>query len=458
MKKVIIITLCLFSGMGHAKESQWTLKGLIQHAYAHREDLKSAQSSVEEARWKIKEVFTHFLPRINVNFTGTQAFSEYAFDFSANKISTQVNTVMETPMGSTPLEIPIEANMPEDVRMMDDRYANLSVTLDYSIFNWGKISHYHKASKQGIKINQHKAVKEKVEVATQVREVFYGFQVAGLAIEFAEKMVADITIVQSLLKQFLGQEEEGNFRVTQLDMMDVEDFLAQAKDGLLEAQQAQKSTLNHISLLAGMNTPLTPEDITQEDPASLQLQPVEIYLSKGLDTNPLLKAMENGMRAEAHLAKAVMADCFPQLGLRAFYYHFIDSVGAYPKNYGGISVALQWQMAFGENRFRSKQHQARSQQISSTQKFYQQLVATQIRNTYEEIQNLLKRLEMNQHRYGRLKKRSKLALFGLKNKVTSYREYRESFMMKMVVKQDYFKLLLKLHNKNNELINLTGAI
>ena len=474
MKRAFFLCAIVLLAAGNGfcgEKKKWDLQSLIEHSLSSRDDLTAQKEKIRQAEYKIKEAFSHYFPRLHFSAAYTKAESKVKLDLSDYKLDTVVKTrvrgqvtVTDLPGNpsygfNVPVSAPISVSLPKDITLIDDEYGGVSVILDQPLFTWGRITNYVKAAKNSKKFENAKNREAQIDVIYQVRTAYYSFLVAREARDFADKVFQEIQTVRRLLQKQLGKNEgEDILKVTKLDLMEIEGFHLHTKGLRAKTSSAERSALAYLSLAAGLTKTLQARDIKGAIDIGIRL-PLEVdCIAIGLKSNPLLEAVNSGIEAHNYLAKAERAAMLPVLGVRGFYKKLNTNGILKPDDYYGVSIVLKGPIFdSGEIWAKANQHLSKVRELSNRKTFLKSYLETSISTLYNEIKSLQTNLKIDRQEMELIDKRLRLALFGLMNKIVSYRDYKDAFVMRSIVKREYFERLLTFHEKVNLLIKMTGS-
>jgi outer membrane protein TolC len=296
-------------------------------------------------------------------------------------------------------------------------------------------------------------------VIHQVRTAYYSFLVAREARAFADKLFQEIQTVQRLLqKQLKNEGGENILKVTKLDLMEIEGFHLHAKGLRTKTSSAESSALSYLTLAAGLSKPLQKNDIKGDADINIRLPLEADCVDKGLKSNPLFEVLNSGIEAHNSLFKAERAAMLPVLGVRGFYKKLETNGILKPDDYYGVSIVLKGPIFdSGEIWAKAHQHLSKARELGNRKTFLKSYLETSISTLYKEINSLQNNLKIDRQEMELIDKRLRLALFGLMNKIVPYRDYKDAFVMRSLVKKEYFERLLTFHEKVNQLIKMTGS-
>jgi len=445
------MAIILIYSAGYAEEKkEWNLEALIQNSLEKRDDISAQQEKIRMAGAKVKEAFSHYFPRVRFASAYTKAESEIEMDLSDYDTNTQI-----TVLGTT---YPVVARLPDNITLLEDEYGSLSVTMDQPLFTWWKVTHYADAAE---KLKEYEIIKKKEtenEAIYQVRKSYYSFLVARQAHTFSRRLLQEIKIVNRLILKEIGNNHyRNNSRPTRLDAMETEEFLLYAEGLKLEAMNLERLSLKYLCFSACLEEMPDPSDIIGTPDINFSFKAKEDYINKGLIKNPMLESLNIGIKAQNHLYKAQKASRLPALGLRLFYDKASNNSVLDPEDYYGASLVMEGPIFdSGEIKAKANQHLFKKKELESKKKFAEKKIETAVSALFDEIMILKKQIEIDSETLNLTRKRLKLALFGMKEGMASYRDYKEAFMMRNMLQKGYFKKLTSYFDKVNLMIKLVG--
>jgi outer membrane protein len=453
MKKILfsaMIIIMIYSPVYCVEKKEWNLEALVQNALEKRDDISAQKEKINMAGAKVKEAFSHYFPRIRFASAYTKAESEIEMDLSDYNTNTQI-----TVLGVT---YPVNSPLPDNITLLEDEYGSISVTMDQPLFTWGKVTNYANAAE---KLKEYEITKKKEtenEAVYQVRKSYYSFLVARQAHKFSSKLLQEIKIVNRLIaKEIENNRNRNTSKPSQLDAMETQGFLLYAEGLKLEAMNMEHLALKYLSFSACLEEIPGPSDITGTPDINLIFKAKEDYINKGLIKNPILESLTIGIKAQNHLYKAQKASRLPALGLRFFYDKVSNNSAIDPEDYYGASLIMEGPIFdSGEIKAKANQHLFKKKELEAKKKFAEKKIETAVSVLFDEIMSLKKQIEIDSEALKLMKKRLKLALFGMKEKMASYRDYKDAFIMRNMVQKEYFEKLAAYFDKVNLMVKTIG--
>lgn len=449
-----ILIAFIHASLALGEEKEWNLDALIDQALEKREDVAAQNEKILRAQAKVNEAFSHYFPRVRLASAYTKTQSEYELDLSEYTVNT--STTVNTFLG--PMEGEVNVTLPENIILMKDEYGSVSVTMDQPIFTWGRISHYLDAAK---KLKEYEISAKKgteAEAVCQVRKAYHSYLVAREAQKFFRRSHQELSVIARLMKKSMkGGDATGRNAPSRLDYMELEGLLLNAQSMMIESESMVKQALSYLSFSAGFQDVLKNESVTGDLDTNFEFHTKQEYIDKGLKQNARLESIDIGVQAQNHLYKAEKASRMPALNLRLFYERLGNNDIIQPDEYYGARIVLEGPIFdSGEIRARASQHLYRKKELMARRKFLENHVRTTISSLYDEIMGLKEQARIDSEAMGLMDQRLKLALFGLKNRLTTYRSFKEAYLMRNVLKKEQFIRLRAYFDKINRLVKLIG--
>ncbi|MBF0509464.1 MAG: TolC family protein [Deltaproteobacteria bacterium] len=440
------------------EQKKWTLEELTTYALKHREDLLAQDERIKAAQSKVDGAFSHYLPRISIGAAAAKASQNYELDLSNSKITTSISTSVQTPYGSLPVNFPLNVALPNNVRLLSDAYVKASVTLDQPLYTWGRISHFLSAAQKSKEYETTKKREGDIDTVCQVRSAYYSFVVAQKAHQETEKIFQEVRFIRGLLPQLLqtGPNPQPT-GLSNLDVMEVEEFFLQAQGMLIKTQEMQHTALSYLTLATGSPKDLSANGLEAVSNIDIELQKVDFYVNRALQRSPALESLAIGIQAEEHLNEAEKAARYPVLGVRAFYERLEDNANAYPRDYSAVCLVVSGPIFdSGEATAKADQHLHQAKEFAQKQVFLKKYTETVVTVVYEEITDLKRLLEIDSQKLKLVNQRMKLAMFALRNNMSPYQAYRDAFLMRRQTIQEHLERLWLFYEKVTSLLKLVG--
>ncbi|MCP4622566.1 MAG: TolC family protein [bacterium] len=429
----------------------WTLPALLEHALQHRDDIAARREIVRKAGIKVKEMFSHYLPRIHLTSSYTVVQTQLELDLSSSTIEDEIPTVAGP--------VPINVKLPDNVWLADKTVADLGVTLVQPLFGWGRISNYIQAAQKKEAYEKSELKQTQIDVISQVRQAYFSFLVARQAQIFAATVFHELKVVKKLLQTIIAQNDGQNTSpVSSLDIMAVEEYLLHARGMTLKTKDMQRTALEYLSFASGIPERLDAQAVALFNPDDLEFKPLPEYISAALANHPAMQSVDSGIAVYNHLEKAEEAARLPALGLMAFYETYGNKDTALKKDhyYGGAVVLSMPIFDGGEIKAKAHQHSFQAKSLEKKREFLMKYLVTTTTAAYLDVMSLKELLELDEKEARLIEKRCKLARFGLTTGLTSYRDHKDAYTLRVQRKQEYFERLIDFYEKVTELYKIVG--
>lgn len=445
----------------------WDFQSLAAHAVAHREDLKATQNRVDKAAWQAREAFSHYFPRVDFKGGVQKMGDDVTLDLSKSRIKTTVDTTLpsmtleisgiEFETGPIDVSVPLDVPLPTDVGLIEADFARASIMVKQPLYTGGRISNARKAAQ---KLGEVERSGQKIlvnEIVSQVFQAYYAYQILMETRAFIEKSKAEVSTFRQVLEIMSESEEpEGEEKQWGLYFLELDEFQLTFKGLELKVDDMMHSTLKWLSFAAGFEEPLAAESLSPSI-LPVQLDTLDHYLVLARSENPQLQKVRKGIEATEFLVKKEKSERKPIIGIEAFYDRIWDGIAAFPRENAGARLGMTMPLfQGGEVKARVAQKQSRCRELKDLQTFLGQYLQTQTETLYHELENLKTRMELDLEKEKIIEERVSLALFGFKNGMSDFDDYRNAFISRSFAFSEMIGRKKAFLQKKSELIKTLG--
>jgi len=296
---LVLLLIGLNWGQGWCvQKKRLTLKQSIEIALVHNSTLAQTRQKVFEARAKLGEARTGFLPKV----TGTGNYTKLdVAPFMPGKIFAEFTGA---PADAFPKRIP----------MGQDKIYSFGIRIQQPVFTGFKVLNGYRIASKGVKIAGAELKKSENEVRLQVIESYWNLIKAR---EFVAVSRDAVKQMKSHIKDLENMYSLG--MITKNDLLKARVQLSSAKINLLRAENgkklAEKAFCNVIGIPLDTNVELTESlETVEEDSVSM-----EQSIKTALENRPELKMMKYGIESGKRAVDIAQAGYLPNVAIVADY-------------------------------------------------------------------------------------------------------------------------------------------
>lgn len=448
MKLGVCVVAILSLSISINAQEKWRFQELLDHALMHRNDLQAIDARIDKAHWQAREARSHFYPRLELKGYH-QMMSEGAdLDLSKSRIATTVDTTLPSmtleiaglmvDTGPIDVSVPLDVALPDQVHLMSDSYSQAMVQFRQPLYTGGRIRYSIEAAQSLGEVERANRAILEHEIASQIYRAFYSLVVLDQSQNFIERVKNDLTAFKNILNTLAETSDpEADGERWGLYFLEIDEFelTFQIMHADLEAQI--QSALGWLSFASGLKKDLTLQDL---ELAALPLDSIWDWarLAQELGNHPKLKKIHRGIEATNALEKRERAGKKPTLGVEGFYYYYDDDLQAIPRDNAGIRVGLTMDVFNGgEVKARAGQQAARRRELEEMEQALTGYLDKECHQLCRDLVRAKQQMELENRRLKVFQERLDLALFGFKNGMAEFQDYRDAFLGKCKAMADH---------------------
>lgn len=365
----ILAVLCLFFLPAFAAEdggdgkNVFTLDESLEEAFSRNWSLKAKTEKITQSEQVKKQAKAEFFPKLSTSYGYTRLSETPTID-------------LELPPPAGPAEFPVGTR---------DNYQWKGTVTQPLFTGFALISSYDLA-KLGIDQARLEAELEKLDLALQVKEAYFGILKADKALDVARKAVAALESHVKVARNFY---DVGMIPVNELLKAEVE--LSNARHDLVRARngaQLARASFNRI-LSRPIEAPVQVEDILVYREVRCELQD---YLPKALKNRPEIKTLDLAIVQTDQQIRLEKSKLYPEV---AFTYDYIkegDDMGVSGDEYHDASrweatVGLTWTFwEWGKTHYAMKEKRSLKKQLLHQKKALEDTILLDVKNALLDLE------------------------------------------------------------------------
>lgn len=319
------------------------------------------------------------------------------------------------------------------------------LTLTQPIYTFGRRSNYLEAATAGVEVEKAEWKSKLSEIRYQVKEAYYGFQLANSLRDFIEGGKAELT--KALEKRKRNTESKEGFRM--------EIFLAEVESR--EAEVKKYFALAKEGLALRMGVPVQQVEVKDAwlVPVDRKLQPFEHYWKLAQEHRGELLQLKEGILAKSSLARAEKKALYPVVVALASY-DFADTnirpeqpslFANDPYNRSSLAVGVglkldfQWSLA----QAKSGKIWAEVNELEAKQRYADQGIQTDVKKSYLEVEEAEARLKAAKAAYTTGKKWLTKEVIGYASGLSGTSGLAEAYGARAETAKSYFEAVHRHH-------------
>jgi outer membrane protein len=318
-------------------------------------------------------------------------------------------------------------------------------TLTQPLYTFGRKSSYLQAAEAGVAVEQGELSVKISEVRYQVKEAYYGFQLANSFRDFIEGGKTELQ--KALEKRKRNSESKESYKM--------EIFLAEVESREAEVLKYFQLAKDGLALRVGIGR----DQLEIKDlwiiPQERKLESLEKYLGLAKENRGEFQQLKNGIQAKLRLASAEKKALLPVMVALASY-EFADtnirpeqqSVFAYdPYNKDslalgvGLKLDFQWSLA----QAKAGKYAAEALELEAKQSYADQGIETEVRKAYLEVQEAESRLSAAKKGYGTGKKWLTKEIIGFSSGLSGSGGLAEAYGARAETTKSYYEAVHRHH-------------
>lgn len=319
------------------------------------------------------------------------------------------------------------------------------LTLTQPIYTFGRRANYVEAASAGVEVEKAEWKSKLAEIRYQVKEAYYGFQLANSLRDFIEGGKAELT--KALEKRKRNTETKEGFRM--------EIFLAEVESR--EAEVKKYFALAKEGLALRMGVPVQQVEVKDAwlVPVDRKLQPFEHYWKLAQEHRGELLQLKEGIVAKSSFARAEKKALYPVLVALASY-DFADTnirpeqpslFANDPYNRSSLAVGVglkldfQWSLA----QAKSGKIWAEVNELEAKQRYADQGIQADLKKSYLEVEEAEARLKAAKAAYTTGKKWLTKEVIGYASGLSGTSGLAEAYGARAETAKAYFEAVHRHH-------------
>lgn len=254
------------------------------------------------------------------------------------------------------------------------------------LYTWGRKSNYAQAARSGLKVKEAETDLKEADVRYQVKEAYYGFQLANSFRDFIEGGKAELE--KSLEKRKKKDDEKEGYRLkiflseVEAKEAEVKKYFELAKEGFALRLGAERGSV-------------LPKDEWLL-PGNREKKKVDDYIRLARENRGEFRQLSEGISAKSNLAIGEKKAMLPVFAFMASYDLANTNVRprqpgvfAYdPYNHGNwaLGVGFKWDFQWGLQQAKSEKFRAEADELEAKEIFARQGIETEVRKSYLELE------------------------------------------------------------------------
>ncbi len=357
-----------------AQPADFDIEEYVQLAQENNPQVQAAKWELESYRKQLDEA--HWAPYFNVSFNTMFTY-----------MSRTEGDALYSPQG--------EFNISSDAGI----WLRLELVAGVPIYTFGTITSYWDMAEQGVKVGKQKLLKEKQQVAYDVRRAYYSLQIARELLSVAKNG-------NKYLKHALDKVEEdlendgGEF--TDSDLLKLKTGKVKLEVQELQAKKIESISLAALRFLTG-EPDLDPPDIPIE-PEQIAVGELQQYLSAAEENRPELQMLGAAIKVGKANVKLKKASMLPNFILAGQYtYAYANKVedqktpfanDPFNKNVGGVVLMMEWPLDVVPGAFRISKAKADLFKLEAQQDYATGGISVEVELAYQDVIEAQERMKV----------------------------------------------------------------
>lgn len=373
MKYIISAVFLVLSGFSNAGFAQHQLDKYIQYGLVNNESIKQQQFLLEKNLYALKEAKSLFLP--NVSFNGG-----YTLAGGGRTVDVPIGDLMN-PVYSTLNQLTASNNFPQvknqNILLNPNNFYDVKLHTIYPIIN-AELVYNKKIKSQQYDLQKIEIDVYKRELAKEIKIAYYNYLQATAVIQIYENALLLVKENERINTSLFNNDKVNRTAVIR-STNEVTKISAQLNTG----KQTQANAKAHFNFL--LNQPLTTEFLT--DPIN-DIPDVSIVNDTAVNKREELlklntaKAINDNLIRLANAYKKPKLNSFLDIGSQGFDFKVNNKT---PYYFFGLSLEYNV-FSGGKNKYRVKQAEADSKNITSQTSYVEQQLGLQVKisvNTFK---------------------------------------------------------------------------
>lgn len=272
-------------------------------------------------------------------------------------------------------------------------FSRTQIDLVQPLYTWGKISNAKKAARYGVEAGEAGVVKEKSELALQVKKLYYGLV---LARQLREVVIEGQENVQKARQRVNDLIEEDSEEVGQSDLLKIDVFEFEVKKNLARADKSIEMGKAAMMLTLNIDRD-TDFDIVypQAEVEPVPIEGLDAYVNRARADRADVKQLRSGVLVRRSLLKVSKSDYYPQIalvgsmqwGIAPHRPNFNNPFLRDEFNFfrAGALITLRQNFSFGLTRARHATQKAELAELLSKEDQAMKAIALEVERTYRDV-------------------------------------------------------------------------
>jgi outer membrane protein TolC len=317
--------------------------------------------------------------------------------------------------------------------------------LTQPLYTFGRQGNYADAARAGVAVERAEYSGKVSEIRYQVKEAYYGYQLANSLRDFIEGGKAEL--LKALEKRKKNAESKDGFRL--------EIFLAEVESREAEVKKYFELARAGLALRIGQSA----EQLAIKDPwlvpEERKLEPFEFYWRQAQENRGEFQQLREGILAKTSLARAEKKALWPALVALASY-EFADTnvrpeqpslFANDPYNRSALALGVGLKMDFQWSLAQAKAGKllAEASELEAKQSFAQQGIQTELKKAYFEVEEASTRLKAAKTAYAVGKKWLTKEVIGYASGLAGTSGLVEAYGARAETAKTYFEAVHRHH-------------
>jgi outer membrane protein TolC len=272
-------------------------------------------------------------------------------------------------------------------------FTRIELEINIPVWTFGKLGAALEAAEQGLESTRASGALKRSEVILSTKQLYYSVLLTRLLSDVLHDM---LDTLDKAIRKTQERLDAGSTAVTELDVLKLKIGRAKLAQGSLEVDAAKPLALAALARTIGQ-----PHDAAFDvadrrlQPVTAQIEPLETYLSQGLDRRPEWRQLASGVAASAAQVKLEKAGYYPTLFLSTGVHYAVAGNRDEQENpfaYDEFNfirpigvLGLRWDLDFFTQQAKVEQARAQLEQLQAQQRAAASGLRLDIQRAYAEV-------------------------------------------------------------------------
>lgn len=271
-------------------------------------------------------------------------------------------------------------------------FTRIELEIQIPLWTFGKIRAALEAAEQGLESARASGALKRSEIVLGTKQLYYSVLLTRLLSDVLHDM---LDTLDKAIRKTQERLDAGSKTVTELDVLKLKIGRAKLAQGALEVDAAKPMALAALGRAIGESDSAFDIADRRLEPVAAQIDPLETYLSQGLDHRPEWQQITSGVAARAAQVKREKAGYYPTFFLSTgvqyavagnrdeqenpFAYdefNFIRPIGV---------IGLRWDLDFFSQQAKVEQARAELEQLQAEQRAAASGLRLEIQRAYTDV-------------------------------------------------------------------------